>query len=661
MKQKKTFFKLLTFFSLSLLAVGVTSTTAKQHKTITPVHAEKVATTDYSRFNVRYAQAGNSLTKNISSLAYKGTWDSSFAVTDQFNSTSTSYSLKATFKNDSWTNSGDDWAGFNIYYDNTTFIGFYLKWNNDCATSIAEGVMLNHVNEAHVQAYASAVGAGEWTNRGTFTDIWSDGGGWSRTLNGANVNLRTDSKILLNQGFDATLHVERKVHLGRLADYMYIQIDAFESNGITPATFYSPSVAVDAVTNPKGLGESQWTAVKPQIGFFNHNVGVVTISNIVFTDKVSMTKAVTVERAHLQPQTFTVDNVNNQMVLKGNSHFNQAVFLNGLPTTDKYLELSTALSGTEGNTNGLEIGFIYYLDSANYLFFYFGWDGALNVPADVKMVAVVDGANSGTAQFARNPWDDFADHTFPIQYWSDFGGWITDASHPSGHDGNFNNFRTEGKDLLVSSTIIISLTRVRSVYKSRVIDAFRLSVTGQGKDNYIHTWHTPTITFDGFTYPKGGAASAVLNTAPKLGLYNFNSTTDITYSNLEYNGNPLTLYYSTRQLAANFEIEYMHLDANVAGQCDTYYPIAKTAWNNLASETRAVYVSDEGFADGYARLLAWAAAKGDKLDANNLLVSASGSGGLNTRTNNFAGSQAILVGLGLLTCFYLVIRRKKTN
>jgi len=652
---------LLSFLSLSLLALGVGTTAIKQHKTITPVHAEKVALTDYSRFIIRYAQGGSSLTKSVNALEYKGVWDSSFAVTDQFNSTSTSYSLKASFKNTTWTNGGDDWAGFNIYYDNTTYIGFYLKWNNDCATSIAEGVMLNHVNGAWDNVYASAIGNGAWTNRGTFTDLWSDGGGWSRTLNGANVNLRTDSKILLTLGFDVTLHVERKVHLGRLADYMYIQIDAFESNGTTPATFYSPSVAVDAVTNPKGAGESQWTAIKPQIGFFNNNVGIVTIDEIVFTDKVATTKAVTVERAHLKPQTFTVDNVNNEVVLKGASQFNEAIFFNGLPTTDKNLEFFARLAGTEGNTDGLEVGFIYYLNNSNYLFFYFSWDGTLKVPADMKIVAVVDGANNGTAQFARNPWDDFANHTFPIQYWSDHGGFVSDASYPCGGDSNFNNIRTNGKDLVVSSSIGVSFTRARSVYKGRVIDAFRLSILGHGTDNFVHSWHTPTIAFDGFTYPMGGTASPVLDTAPRIGLYNYNSTTDIKYGTLAYNGSPLTLNYSTRELTRHFDDEYMHLDKNVDGQCDTYYPLAKAEWNSLSNEIRALYVSDSEFADGYARLVAWATAKGDKLDSNNLLVSASSPGGLNYRPNSSVGQWVILAGLGLISCLFLLIRKKKTN
>ena len=68
----------------------------------------------------------------------------------------------------------------------------------------------------------------------------------------------------------------------------YIQIDAFESDGNTPATFYSPS-AVD-VTNPKGGAESPWIAVKPQITSFDHKVGVVKIDNVVFKDKVATQK-----------------------------------------------------------------------------------------------------------------------------------------------------------------------------------------------------------------------------------------------------------------------------------------------------------------------------------------------------------------------------------
>lgn len=659
MKRKKVFFSLLSFFSLSLLALGVTTSALKQHKTITPVHAEQVVNADYSRFKIRNQQAGSSLVRGATYLQYQGAWDSSFAVTDQFNSTSTSYSLKASVKNDTWTNSGDDWLGFNIYYDNTTYIGFYLKWNADCATSIAEGVMLNRVNGANNQVYDSAIGAGAWTTRGDFTDLWSDGGGWSRTLNGANVNLRTSSRILLNEGFDMTLHVERKVHLGRLADYMYIQIDAFESDGTTPATFYSPSLAVDAVTNPKGGAESPWIAVKPQIGFFDHKVGVVTIENIVFKDKVATQKAVTVERAHLQPETFTVDKVNNILTLKGASHFNQAVFLNGLPTTDKYFELSAYAGGSEGNTDGLEIGFLYYLDSSNYLFIYFCWNGVLNLPSDMKIVAVVNGANKDTAHFARNPWDNFAPHTLPIQAWSDFSGWVTNASFPCGADGNFNNFRSEGQDLVVSSTINVGLTRARSIYKGRVVDQFRLSIMGTGTDNFIHRWYTPTIAFDGFTYPMGGEASPVLNTAPRLGLYNFNSTTDIEYSDFRYNGSPLTLDFSTRQLTRAFEDEFMHLDKNVDGQCDTYYPLAKAAWNDLSSEIRALYVSDAEFEDGYARLLAWATAKGDKLDTNNLLVANMSPGGLNTRTNDLIKPSILLTAFGLLSCLALVAFKKK--
>ena len=83
-----------------------------------------------------------------------------------------------------------------------------------------------------------------------------------------------------------------------------------------------------------------------------------------------------------------------------------------------------------------------------------------------------------------------------------------------------------------------------------------------------------------------------------------------------YNGgqSAITLYVkdadTTGSSAAQaFTDTYMHMDQNVPGQCNTYYPIAKFAWSTLSESAQSKFLSEQTSAA--ARLSAWATAHGE--------------------------------------------------
>ena len=51
---------------------------------------------------------------------------------------------------------------------------------------------------------------------------------------------------------------------------------------------------------------------------------------------------------------------------------------------------------------------------------------------------------------------------------------------------------------------------------------------------------------------------------------------------------------------------YMHMDANVNGQCVTYYPLAKSAFASLSANAKLVFANNPTFASALDRLVKWA-------------------------------------------------------
>ena len=105
---------------------------------------------------------------------------------------------------------------------------------------------------------------------------------------------------------------------------------------------------------------------------------------------------------------------------------------------------------------------------------------------------------------------------------------------------------------------------------------------------------------------------------------------------------------------------------NGVGTCSTYYPIAKAMFNNMSTTQRGYFVSNSGlgqdYHDAYERLIAWATANGDSLNASNQLVQASRITPFGNNENN---STVIIVIISLISISaiggYFFLRRKKAN
>lgn len=672
MKIKKLIFGVTSFLITTVLGFGLVTSLHTQ-KTHLKAEALAAETVDYSRFKLRCVDTNvpGVLVNNADSLDYTGVWDSSFAVSDQFDTLAKSYSLKATIRNASWTNGNNDWFGFAVYYDNTTYIKFSLKWNNDCANSIAEAVIHNHVGGGWSGVDAISIDGAAWTNRDEWTDLWSDGM-WYDSTGLTKVNLRTSSRILLSDGFDITLNVERKEHLGRLADVMRFKIDALAIDGVTPATYYSPTVALDSATNPKGAGESVYVGIKPQIGFFGNGVGTVHVSDVEFTVNAAQNYTAGFETIGLCPVA-TVEN--NKVTYQSTDKFNGIFMAYGLPNESVFEFSSHISSASTGFVAGMQIGFIYFLDYNNYIYLYYEWgtstDGTYNGIVIAQAVVVANGQNAGTAQWARDPWDAYADTTFPIDNWNDFGGHVTDASYPCVVDGNFNTMRSE-QTLVPTDGFDLGLIRGRKNFGGRLVDELTLRISGVGTDGKIHNWYSSALCFDAFTYPKGGEASSLINTQPIVGVYNY-AAGALEYSKFKFNGVPVDVNYSDRQAVRNFVVDNLHLAdyTTEQGWCKDeehhYYLTAKTAFNALGADQKTLFMTDAEFAAANARYEAWAVANNDAApyDNNNAIVSVL-NGGIFIINNDGDSLNVVtfliivIVGVTSINA-YLIIKKRKRN
>ena len=82
--------------------------------------------------------------------------------------------------------------------------------------------------------------------------------------------------------------------------------------------------------------------------------------------------------------------------------------------------------------------------------------------------------------------------------------------------------------------------------------------------------------------------------------------------------------------ANTFMAKFMKLatvatDNEGTGQCVSagWYSRAKTAFNAMSADARELFLTDAAYADGAARLIKWATANGEEINASNLLVTAS--------------------------------------
>ena len=658
MKKRNIFIVATSFLSAMALSFGL-GLEVKGESKASPVHAEEVSATDYSRFRLRKGSDG-SIVAGADKITYTGAWDSNFCVTDQFNTYSTDYSLKAHLYSATSTR-----LGFVIYQDADNYITFYLEWGSNNAPDAAS--FSCHVNGAWENVYDSSKQGGAYTTRGTWETIWTDGGGWSETQDGANVNLRTDAKILLSIGFDVTLHVVRKVHLGRLADVITMKIDAFAADGVTPKTFYSPSYALDALTNPKGAGEVKFASMNPQIGFYSDKAGN-EISEIEFTDHAAKDHAAKLET--IGDAEMEIDLLNNAVDYRSTAEYSGFAAAYGLPTssTEKFVVSADVSSLTVGDTGGMEIGFTYFLDFSNYMYIYFYWNGALGGPEAFRMGGFAKGQVAGEAQYARDPWDSYKDQVLPMNVWSDFEGFVTDSTYPCGTDSNWNLARDEYDSVIPTSGINVALYRARRTYSNRLVDTFTLRLTGNGKDGKVHNWYSPIIAYDGYTYPKGGAeASSVINTAPLVGLYAAGVGSSLTFSNMRFNGGEVALSLTDRQIVREFCADDLLMgtiptsETSDTGYCKTVIDDVIDDWDALTEEQQELLLNDAEFAEAEARFEAWLKASGKKLDVDNSVINANFIGLKTFSANYLPIIITVIVATSALALGTFLLTKKRKN
>ncbi|OQC11183.1 MAG: hypothetical protein BWX74_00303 [Tenericutes bacterium ADurb.Bin087] len=489
-------------------------------------------------------------------MTTNGAWDSAFLSTNQFDTGASSYSFK-THVTSTEGNVNDGGIGFNLYFNNDNYVTFYLCWKQGMVMdTIAEGVYLCHVNGQWNQVWEYAkYPIGPYITASTFTDIWSDYGGWGKgpdRFNITSMNLRGNSHIIATTGFDMTLYVDRVIYNDRLVDVMQYQIDAFEVDGFTPATYYSPRYAIDALTNPKGAGERIYAHLKPKIGFFNNAIGNVTYSNIVFKhNNVKSTISSNFNVYGDAPKTHVINNDTKTITYENDGNFNSSFSIaEDVNTSGSRIDLSARVSGTYEDVNDSQIGFAVFHDDLNYMIAYLRWSGVGTIDG-IHFLFTVDGNTESVYSGARIPWDNSFETPANFKdLWSDNSGFITDFEVPCGIDDNFNKIRGESQ-IKIATGFRMNLSKIRVYYLSRLVDVYQIGVTALGTDSKEHTWYSPSWTSDAFTYPKGGGESLLINNNPKIGFYGYNCG-EVTLSDLEFNGNrlepydPLTIPFGTR-------------------------------------------------------------------------------------------------------------------
>ena len=516
---------------------------------------------DVSKFSL-YFDANHTTTYTIDtanqSMTTNGAWDSAFLSTMQFNTSATSYSLK-THVQSQYGTSNDGLIGFNLYFNNDNYINFYLAFKSGMVSdSIAEAVFLCHVNGGYNGVYQYAKPPGGFITATTFTDIWSDFGGWGVGEDRdhfTQINMRGSTYISGDTGFDMTLFVDRIVYNDRLVDQFQYQIDGYASDRVTPAKYFSPKYVIDAFTNPKGAGERVYAYLQPTIGFLNYNMGNVTYSNIVFKhNKPSNTLKSQFKVTGTQPTTFVV-NGSNDSIRYNNSNFGTG-FISGMnfDTSLPYVNLSADVAGTSNDVNDTTLGFGISYDELNYVIVYFRWSGAGTIDG-LHILVTRNGQTQNVTQTARIPWESsYATAADFIDQWSDHSGFITDREVPCGIDDNFNHFRDQSR-ITIASGFRLGMTKIRTNYLGRLVDVYQLSAKAIGTDSKEHIWYSPSVCIDAFTYPNGASEpSSLIDVAPKLGFYAYN-VGEVTLSNIKFNGDsvkpfdPSQVVFGTREEA----------------------------------------------------------------------------------------------------------------
>jgi len=110
-----------------------------------------------------------------------------------------------------------------------------------------------------------------------------------------------------------------------------------------------------------------------------------------------------------------------------------------------------------------------------------------------------------------------------------------------------------------------------------------------------------------------------------------------------------------------FVEQYMAMGSDTPNQCLTLYGPAKTAYNALTADQKALFVQNEMFTAAKNRLQAWATANGDTINASNSLSTATIPNVFNSTQTLSATILIIVLVTGITFCLTLFIKKKKEN
>lgn len=621
-----------SLFSLSLLTIFASlsftnnkssqDNIVKAEGDITSQKTYNVTEADVSLFGVKLKTVSKTLTideenKTITNSKRAG-FHACYVSTSQFDTTASSYYLKTHVENLNYKMYGDDWLGFNIYYDNINFFNFSLKWGSQTTGTISEAVFyakingeeFRHFNYAKLPNGVFQLSYNASYPSSPFTDVWCDFGGWFTGDNrdsGTGINMfhnykggvsdtdnSSGSTILPNKGFDMTLYVDRTTYKDRLVDVMQIQVDGFGNDEVTPMTFFTPKFAIDAFTAPKGV-ESEFAYIKPSIGFWNYNVGNVTYSNIEFgSNKVNEPSTATFAAVGEAPELASIDN-DTGIIKYNNNNFNSGfIMANNLELTTPRADFQAHVKGNIGDVNGASIGYTFYYDEKNYIIVYLEWNGSAGTIDGFHILATVDGNSKNVYQGASNPWDNPSIISGASGYqsideikslFSDSSGFITDNEYPCGIDANFNNIRSESK-ITLSTGFDMGVIRRRTIFMSRTIDCYQMYIIATGTDSKVHTWYTPLWNMDAFTYSNGGEeSSSLINETPLIGFYVYKAD-EVTITDIKYNGSDIKAKdISQLEFGTRTEGEFIVSGSDHASNWVSYENTLTESWEELAVDS----------------------------------------------------------------------------
>ncbi len=120
----------------------------------------------------------------------------------------------------------------------------------------------------------------------------------------------------------------------------------------------------------------------------------------------------------------------------------------------------------------------------------------------------------------------------------------------------------------------------------------------------------------------------------------------------------------------NFITSNMHMndaayDGTGTGACASIYSDVKTAYNTLTENQKYAFLNYSGYTDAKARLLSWAAANGDALDASNSIVAKKSSSLILNGSSNSSNVYALAICAGALALAaggaFFVFKKKREN